>query len=81
MSRKRVGPAKTLIEAKAAQAQALEQLRGLPNLAGVGITSTTDGYGLKINLSSAVPEGLSLPSTISGVPVTVEVVGLIRKRI
>lgn len=68
----------TLEEARAAKAKAVKALAALP-LAGVGITRMGEGYGLKVNLSESVAAG-EVPQDVDGVPVKMEVVGVIRKR-
>lgn len=68
----------TLDQARAAKAHALDQLRTLPGMAGVGITSVDGGYGLKVNLSQHVHDH-AVPQRIDGVPVVVERIGEIRK--
>ena len=70
----------SLDEARAAKSHAIEILRDVPELAGVGITRIGQGYGVKVNLSSAAAGNLDLPAQIDGVPVRLEVVGRVRKR-
>jgi hypothetical protein len=48
---------------------------------GVGITRVGEGYGVKVNLGAAPEEGTELPEAVDGVPVRVEVVGEVRKRL
>lgn len=72
--------APTINEARAAKAKAVELLKDLPAVVGVGIAKLAHGYGLKVNVSQAAGEAQSLPEFIDGVPVRVEVVGTIRKR-
>jgi hypothetical protein len=43
-----------------------------------GITKTREDYAVKVNFEAAPKE--SVPSSIAGVPVQVEVVGKVRKR-
>ena len=69
----------TLDEVRAAKTQAHALLADFP-VVGVGITRIGDGYGLKVNLSAKVARG-QLPETVAGVPIQVEVVGTIAKRL
>ena len=74
-------PAGSTIEAvRGAKARALETFGKLGKVVGVGITRIGNGFGLKVNLQSAPKTGTPLPAEIDGVPVSVEVVGPIRKR-
>jgi hypothetical protein len=70
----------TIDEARAAKVKAVEMLKDAPAVVGVGIAKLDRGYCLKINLSQETGEAQSLPTSIDGVPVRVEVVGAIRKR-
>ncbi len=72
--------APTIDEARAAKAKAVELLKGLPAVVGIGIAKLAEGYGVKINVSQETGEARSLPTSIDGVPVRVEIVGTIRKR-
>jgi hypothetical protein len=47
---------------------------------GVGVTRTSDGFGVKVNLSGEPNDDLEIPDEVDGVPVQVAVVGEIRKR-
>ncbi len=71
----------TLDQARAAKAAALTRFGHLPILAGVGITAVPAGYGVKLNLSEQPPQDLHLPSEVDGVPMVVEVVGRVTKRL
>jgi hypothetical protein len=67
--------------ARAAKPKAYEVFRELVGEVAVGITALDDGeYGLKVNLEKAPGKGIKLPKEIEGVPVSVDVVGKIRKR-
>jgi hypothetical protein len=66
--------------ARAAKARALEVFGRLGEVVGVGLTRVDDGYGLKVNLRAPVTPGATLPESVEGVPVRVEVVGRIRPR-
>lgn len=70
----------SLARARAAKAHALELFSNFGTVVGVGITAVGERYGLKVNLSNARVSAGTLPSDVDGVPVTVEVVGLISKR-
>jgi hypothetical protein len=70
----------TLEEARAAKAEAHGVFARLAKVNGIGLTRVGNGYGLKVNVECA-PEGdQSLPTDVRGVPVKVEVVGVIKKR-
>ena len=66
--------------ARAAKERAKVLFARLASVGGVGINRVPGGFGVKVNLSEAAPPDADLPETIDGVPVTVEVVGTIRKR-
>ena len=70
----------TLNDVRAAKAQALAIFSAMADVVGVGITTVGSGYGLKVNLRAMPKSKVKLPTKIDGVPVTVEVVGTIRKR-
>jgi hypothetical protein len=72
--------APTIDEARAAKAKAVELLKDLPDVVGVGIAKLAHGYGVKINVSHVTGQARALPESIDGVPVRVEIVGSIRKR-
>lgn len=67
-------------EARAAKPKALEVFSGFGVVVGVGVARIGDGYGLKVNLREAAAPGVTLPRSVHGVPVRVEVVGPIRAR-
>ncbi|MBM4049171.1 MAG: hypothetical protein FJ279_29070 [Planctomycetes bacterium] len=73
--------AHTLDEARAAKPRALEVFARLAPLAGVGITRMGEGYGLKVNLAEPPGQNVRLPAEVDGVPVRVEVVGRVTKRV
>ena len=54
------------------------------NLAHGGMMKVTrqrsGAYGLKVNLTNAPAANVTLPTEIDGVPIQIEVVGLVRKR-
>lgn len=58
--------------------KALDVFSELAPVVGVGITRVGDGYGVKVNLSKR--PSARLPAQVDGVPVRVEIVGVIRKR-
>ena len=70
----------TIEQARTIKPRAVEVFGRVARLAGVGITRIGDGYGLKVNLVEAPAAKTQLPSDIDGVPVRIEVVGVIRKR-
>jgi hypothetical protein len=70
----------TLDEARAAKPKALAAFSRDASVVGVGITRVEGGYGLKVNLVEPPSPGVTLPESVDGVPVRVEVVGTIRKR-
>jgi hypothetical protein len=71
----------SLKDAQAAKRQCAKVFGDLVGEVAVGIMKLgKDGFALKVNLTEAPEEGISLPSEIEGVPVKVEVVGRIRKR-
>lgn len=69
----------SLDEARAAKAEALDRLRSIPSLAGVGITESAGRYMVKVNLTEPSFRSL-VPDHIGRVPVVVEVVGTVVKR-
>lgn len=71
----------TLDEARAAKAKLLKELHNLPGLAGVGIMAVGTGYGVKINLKQLPARNVELPSQIGQVPVVIEVIGVVSKRL
>lgn len=66
--------------ARAAKPAVLSTFGALATVAGIGITRIGGRYGLKVNLQSAPPAHVRLPSEVDGVPIRVEVVGPIHKR-
>lgn len=69
-----------LDEARVAKPEALRVFGKLTELAGVGITRSGQGYGLKVNVRHAPAPGVVLPERIAGVPVKVEVTGRVGKQ-
>jgi hypothetical protein len=69
----------TLEEARAAKRHAHEVFERLACVAGIGIARVGDGYGLKVNLQCTPDAGVELPNEVDGVPIRLEVVGVIRK--
>lgn len=65
---------------RATQAKVQAQLARIKEVNGIGIERVGEGFGLKVNLASALRPGASVPSEIDGVPVRTEVVGVIRAR-
>ena len=70
----------TLEEVRAAKSHALEIFGKLAQVAGVGITRSSNGYALKVNLTQSPTRGAALPCEVNVVPVKTEIVGPIRKR-
>jgi hypothetical protein len=70
----------TVDEARAAKKRALDVFKRLAPVVGIGITKIDGGYGVKVNVRGKSKATVTLPETINGVPVRVEVVGAIRKR-
>jgi hypothetical protein len=68
----------TLEQARTAKPRVREVFERLASVVGVGVTRVDSGYGVKVNLRAAPPEGTPLPGSVDGVPVRVEVVGTIR---
>jgi hypothetical protein len=71
----------SLEKARAAKKSAKALLGALPGVVGVGITKVGDDYALKVNLRAPLPGGVSVPERVDEVPVRVEVVGRITKRL
>jgi hypothetical protein len=67
-------------QARAAKALAKSALVGVPGIVGIGLTKLGDDYALKVNLLEPLPGDVHVPDQVAGVPVRVEVVGVIRKR-
>jgi hypothetical protein len=70
----------TLEQARAAKEEALALFSRFARVVGVGITRVGSGYAVKVNLASPPDATVQLPASVQGVPVRVEVVGTIRKR-
>jgi hypothetical protein len=70
----------TLEDARTAKPKALRVFGKKAAVVGVGITQIDGGYGLKINLREPPQPGANLPETLDGIPVRVEVVGVLEKR-
>ncbi len=64
--------------ARAAKDTLRECLRGEPALVGLGLTRQGAGYALKVNLARS-PRA-ELPADVAGVPVVVEITGVVRAR-
>ena len=67
----------TIEQAHAAKDKAKQLFR---ENVGVGITRVDDGYAVKVNLENPMPADESVPTSIDGVPVRIEVVGKIHKQ-
>jgi hypothetical protein len=70
----------TLDEARAAKTLALTVFSPLVKVVGIGITMIDGGYGLKINVQEPPAPELFLPIAVDGVPVRIEVVGVVKAR-
>jgi hypothetical protein len=70
----------TLDQARAAKSKALTMLQDASAVVGVGIVRRNGGYCVKVNVSHAPAAAEAVPASIDGVPVRVEVVGVLRKR-
>ena len=54
-------------------------LATVPGIVGIGLTRQGEGYAIKVNLDR---DGTALiPSQIEGIPIVVEIVGRITKRL
>lgn len=53
-----------------------KQLRGTPDVNGVGLMRRQDGWAVKVNLSRPAPH-LHLPSHIEGVEIVIDITGQI----
>jgi hypothetical protein len=73
-------PSPTLDQARAAKSKALTLLQDASAVVGVGIARRNGGYCVKVNVSHAPAATEAVPASIDGVPVRVEVVGVLRKR-
>jgi len=70
----------SLERARAAKAAIQKSLETLETVTGVGITRVGDDYAVKVNLREAGPAEAGIPSHVDGVPVRVEITGVIRPR-
>lgn len=71
--------AKSLKDARAAKQKLREQLSGLAEVRGIGLTRRASGYAVKLNVER-LPDEWTLPDDVDGVPVVVAVVGKIKPR-
>jgi hypothetical protein len=62
----------TLDAAKAARDKVVGLLSGAPDVTGVGVVRTGDGYGVRVNLRNTQR---TLPREVDGVPVSTRVTG------
>jgi hypothetical protein len=81
MTTKKRKPDTTLDRARSAKGTAADIFGRLLDVVAVGITRVDGRYALKVNVCRPPPAKLKLPPTIRGVPVRVEVVGRLRKRL
>ena len=70
----------SLEQARAAKQLAMDYLARIGVRASVGLTRVQDNYALKINLPEPVSTDIKLPSEFDGVPVRVEIIGVVRPR-
>ena len=70
----------TIEKARAVKPAAMRAFASLAPVVGVGIRKVRGGYGVKVNLAVHPGPEVSIPKSVDGVPVWVEVVGKIRKR-
>lgn len=68
----------TLHETEAAQARAVEVLRGHPDVSAIGITRDEDGYALRISLEREDADLSRLMEEVDEVPVNVRYSGKVR---
>jgi len=66
----------SLQEAEAAKRILRERLTGISTIRGIGIATLGRGYGVKVNLLDRSARHL-VPDDIDGVPVIVDIVGII----
>lgn len=70
----------SLDEARAAKDKAKQLFVGNVSVVGIGITHVDDSYAVKVNLRDALSDEEKTPTSIDGVPVQFEVVGVNRKQ-
>lgn len=70
----------TLEDARTTKPKALRVFGEKASVMGVGITEIDGGYGLKVNLREHPRPGVELPETVDGIPVRVEIVGVLHKQ-
>lgn len=80
MSKKPNAGDSTLEQVRAAKKVAQKTFAALANVVGIGITRIEGGYGLKVNVESALAGKIAPPAEINGIHVRVEVVGVLKKR-
>jgi hypothetical protein len=69
----------SIAEARAVKDRVKRSLGAAPGIVGIGLTRQGDGYAVKVNVDQ---EGAPLiPAQIEGVPIIVEIVGRITKRL
>jgi len=71
---------KSLGRARAVKGRALTLFQPYAEVMGVGITKIGGVYGVKVNLRDEPAAGVSLPESIDGVPIKIEVIGTVEKR-
>jgi len=70
----------TIERARAAKTDILSRLADLPQVNGVGLTRTDQGFAVKVNLSEPLENDEAIPHEVNGVPVIVDIVGRIVAR-
>ena len=73
-------PKISLDQAQAAKRDAKRRFEKLGAVTGVGITRVGGEYAVKVNLSEPIEPGVDIPADINGVPIQVEITGVIRPR-
>ncbi|MDF2387402.1 hypothetical protein JMG10_38495 [Nostoc ellipsosporum NOK] len=62
-------------QAREAKHEVLSQISDRPELTGVGISRSGDGYSVKVHLSQPLPKDVNIPSRVNNVVVEAEIVG------
>lgn len=68
----------SLEQARAVKEEVARRLAGAGEVVGVGLTKARGGYAVKVNLKEP-PRG-PVPDEVDGVPLLIDVVGVVRKR-
>jgi hypothetical protein len=70
----------TLEQARSAKPSVEALFAKIAKVVGIGITRIGKNYGVKVNLAQKIPENVTVPESVDGVPIKTEVVGTIRKQ-